>query len=107
MPITLSKMAAKTATVTFSVGEDSVNIVYLPGKINDHVISQLDGNIEACTQALSEIIKSWDVMDDSVEPAVMFPLDASRLSELDYPFRLQVRQAIIQDMRPNSMTTQN
>lgn len=107
MPITRSKMAVNEATATFQYQGDSVSVTYVPGKINDAMIDKLDGNSEALTQALAEIITSWDVMDDSVDPPVMFPINLENLKELGYPFRLHVRQAIIQDMRPNSIATQN
>lgn len=106
MGITLSKMAANTATVTFQYMGDSVNVTYAPGKINDAVIDKLDGTTEQCTEALAEIITSWDVMDDSSDPPVMFPVDAERMKELGWPFRLEVRQAIVRDMRPNTRAPQ-
>ncbi len=106
MGITLSKMAANRASVTFDYLGDSVTVSYAPGKINDAVIDKLDGTTEQCTQALAQIVTSWDVMDDSVDPPVMFPIDAERMKEIGWPFRLAVRQAIVRDMRPNSAAPQ-
>lgn len=106
MGITLSKMAANTATATFSYLGDSVNVAYKPGLINDAVIDKLDGTTEQCTEALASIVTSWDVMDDSVDPPVMFPVDPERMKELGWPFRLAVRQAIVRDMRPKNEAPQ-
>jgi hypothetical protein len=100
MAITTAQMAAKTASVTFEYQGESVTIVYNPDKINNAIIDQLDGNSESCNQAFATIIKSWDVYEDA-EQTSMFPLDAERLKELSWPFRLAVRQTITSDMRPN------
>ncbi len=101
MPITLSQMSSRSASVTFQFEGQNVTVAYNPGKINDEVIAQLDGNTDSCTQALASVITSWDVMDDSVDPAVPYPTDVESLKKLDWPFRLVLRQEIVRDMRPN------
>ncbi len=106
MPITTSKMAANRASVTLEYLGDNCTVVYAPGKINQVIIDKLDGTTEQCIQALAETMVSWDYMDDSVDPPVMFPIDGERLKEVSWPFLLVVRQAIVRDMRPNSAAPQ-
>jgi hypothetical protein len=114
MPITLAKIAANTADVTFAVGEDTVTVTYYPSKINDKVIAsitlledknQVDptANAHALNDTLQTLIKSWDVMDEVEEDGetklVMFPIE--RVGELPFVFRTQVVAAIFEDIRPN------
>lgn len=100
MPVTFSQIANNTAVVTLPFGDDAVHITYYPNKITDKVIADLQANPDA-NEMLTEIIKSWDVMEDE-DQSVMFPI--SRIAEFGLPFKIQVIEAIVGAMRPNSQT---
>lgn len=113
MPITLQKMVEKTASVTFSWGEDSVTFSYHPGKVTEAFLSQVlafqlmdeatfDGTFKSFNANLADILQSWDVLDGDGSNGAMFPLDANRFSELPIDFRMRIAMEIMQDIRPNS-----
>lgn len=117
MPLSFSKIASGTATVKLSIGEDTVTIIYYPGRITEKTIGQFqamaamnESNVlegfAGFNEALAYLIKSWDVLDDAVDPPVMFPLEPKRMAELPIGFRLQVITAIIEEIRPEAVTTQ-
>lgn len=110
MPITLNKIANDTASVTINVGDDTCTIVYYPSRITDKTFKQLrqfqnvdqdtiESGFESFNEVLSSLIKSWDVYEDDAE-TILCPTTPDRLSGLPIPFRTQVLQAILTDMRP-------
>lgn len=110
MALTLSKIASNTASVTISVGEETVTVVYYPGRITEKAMAQLqvfstmdESNAMAgyagFNEMLARIIKSWDVYEDD-EQTVMVELVPDRLSELPIMFRIQVVNAIVTDVYP-------
>lgn len=116
MPITLSKIASNSARVAFTYGDDTINLVYYPGKITEKIFAQLQSfatmteegivaGFAAFNVTLAGLIKSWDVFEDD-EQTVMFPLEADRLAELPFAFRVGCVQAMVGDMRPNQQATQ-
>jgi len=117
MPVSLSQLAANTAHVKLSIGEDTVTIFYYPGRITEKSIAQMQGfatmdestllsGFASFNETLAHLIQSWDVLDDSVDPPVMFPLEAKRLAELPIGFRLEVITAIMGDIRPEAIAPQ-
>lgn len=115
MPVTLAKIASNTASVTLHVGEDTVTIVYYPGRVTEKAIatlnafgkmdtSRLEEDFSAFNHMLAHLIKSWDVLEDDGE--TMFPLEAKRLAELPVGFRMGVINAIMSDIRPEQMAPQ-
>ncbi|MGH2505952.1 MAG: hypothetical protein ACRDHZ_00805 [Ktedonobacteraceae bacterium] len=117
MPITLSKIASNSAHVAFSYGGDSVNLVYYPGRVTEKIFLQLQSfasmkeegiasGFAAFNATLVNLIKSWDVFEDD-EQATMFPLEADRLAELPFAFRVACIQTMVADMRPNAPTPQS
>lgn len=116
MPLSLSKMATNTASVTFCFGSDPVTVTYYPGKVTEKALADLQAmshladdtivdGFGAFNAMLAGLIKSWDVFEDD-EQTQMFPVDATRFSELPFAFRMQVLQAIMQDIRPETMALQ-
>lgn len=112
MPITLNKIANDTASVTINVGEDTCTIEYYPSRITEKTFKQLqqfqnvnndtiESGFESFNEVLSSLIKAWDVYEDD-QQTILYPTTPDRLSELPIPFRSQVLQAIMEDMRPNS-----
>lgn len=98
MPISLAQMAANTATVTFQYAGCDVSVTYAPGLINDAAISALDAGFAERSAELAQLIKAWDVLDDSGNP---YPIDADHLGSLDIKFKSALVRAMMGDMRPN------
>ncbi len=109
MAVTLSKVTSKTASVTISVGEDTITAVYFPNKVTGNMLAQLptDGmggleSLQGINEALITLVKSWDIYDDDAQ-TVMFPLDMKRLGELPTSIMGEIFEAIMKDMRPNAI----
>jgi hypothetical protein len=114
--ITLTQIASNTARVTFSYMNESVTLEYYPGKVTERVIARLMSfsnmneeslmaDLKLFNEMLAGLIKSWDVFEDEAQTK-MFPLDAERLAELPFMFRVRLVQVIIGDMRPEVVTPQ-
>lgn len=115
MPITFSQIANNTAKVVFKYGSDTINIEYYPGRITEKSMAQLnmfaninenslEASFEAFNELLASLIKWWDVYDDDGQ-TIMFPATTDRLPELPIPFRSQVLQAIMGDIKPENFQT--
>jgi hypothetical protein len=120
MPITLAKIASNTADLTFTWGEDTIHLTYYPGRVTEKVLADMQAmnhlteaaSEEAIMQSftdfntmLANLIKSWDVFVDE-EQTVMFPLEAGRMDELPFFFRMQLIQSILADIRPEMIAPQ-
>lgn len=116
MPISFTQIANNTASVTLYVGEQSVTVVYYPGRITERTIAilasfgtmdadSLAANYKALNTMFTELIKRWDVYEDEAQ-TIMFPLEAERLAELPVSFRMAVINAIMEDLRPEAMASQ-
>jgi len=117
MPISLTKIANNTASLTIKPNdEDTVNIAYYPSMITEKTLailnsfSEIDGDtfeesFQTFNDLLVRIIKSWDVFEDEAQ-TIPFPLEAKRMSELPVSFRVQILGDIIGDIRPNVRTPQ-
>ena len=120
MPITLAKIASNTADLTFGWGDDTVSLTYYPGRVTEKVLADMqaigrlsDASDEAAmmqsftdfNEMLASLIKSWDVYEDDAQ-TVMFPLEAERLQELPFFFRMACIQSIIGDIRPEMIAPQ-
>jgi len=103
MPVTFSQIAANTAKVTIQTSVGAVTVEYYPNKITEKLIAKMRADQDADTPMI-EFIKSWDIVDDSVDPPVMFPIE--RIAEFGIPFKVQVMGAIMGNIRPNLETTQ-
>lgn len=99
MPLKASQMAINVAEISVEYGDSTVNVSFYPDKFNNKIIALLDGKVDGFDQALCELIKSWDVLEDD---GSMTPLVPERLATLSFPFRVKVAKAITGTMRPNS-----
>lgn len=115
MPISFNQIANNSAKVTFRYGDNPITIEYYPGRITERTFAQLnqfanvsetslESSFEAFNEVLSSLVKSWDVYDDDAQ-TIMFPTTPDRLSELPIPFRSQVMQAIIGNIKPENFQT--
>lgn len=116
MPITLTKIANDTASVTFPYSGESVTVEYLPSKVTEKTFKQLQvfsqisdvtiiDSFGALNDMLVSLVKSWDVFEDDGQQ-VMFPLSVDRLPELPIMFRATVLKAILGDIRPEALAPQ-
>ncbi|MGH2478199.1 MAG: hypothetical protein ACRDHW_00870 [Ktedonobacteraceae bacterium] len=111
MPVSLTKIAANVAVVTFFHGEDSVTVVYYPSRVTEKMYAELQSigddpaRLGAFNDCLCRLIKSWDVFEDD-EQTIPFPLIPDRLAELPLVFRIQVLQEIMRDIRPEAIAPQ-
>lgn len=114
MPVTLKKLASNTATVQIPVGDDSLTVVYFPGRVTEQVYADLSlvadltnrdvaANAGAINDVLIKLVKSWDLLDDDEQP---LPLTMERLAEVPLGFRVEVIDAIFEDMRPKGAATE-
>jgi hypothetical protein len=103
--------------VTLSVAGETVTIIYYPGRVTEKSMAQIQSmatldessivsGFAGFNETLAHLVKSWDVLDDSVDPPVMFPLEPKRLAELPIGFRIQAMGAIMNDIRPEAMAPQ-
>ena len=99
--------------MTFEYAGNEVNLQYLPGLITEVTFAQLlafgkldkTNLIQQFTDfnaTLCHIVKSWDVYEDD-DKTTVFPLEAKRIAELPFAFRIAVLNAIMRDIRPNDM----
>ena len=113
MPITLSQIASNTASVSTLYGEDEIHITYYPGRVTEKVFAELQSfsamtgetiieGFHTFNEMLAHLLKAWDVFEDD-EQTIMFPIDADRLAELPIPFRMQVLNAVMSDIRPEQI----
>jgi hypothetical protein len=116
MALTLSQLATNTAQVTFSYAGNMLTLIYYPDRVTEKALatlqsfSKMDENsvvagFQAFNETLANIIKSWDVFEDDAETK-MFPLEPERLAELPIAFRMECINAIMGDIRPESITSQ-
>lgn len=113
MPVTLSKIANNTASVTFAYAGESVTVDYFPAKVTERTFAQIQSfaglnmdtvaaSFGSFNEVLASLIKSWDVYEDE-DQLIMFPVTPDRLAELPIAFRLEVLQAILGDIRPEAI----
>ena len=113
MAITVSQIASNVATVTVAVDADTVTIQYFPGRVTEKTLALADmfssttettivDNFKLFNVELANLIKSWDVLENDGQ--TMFPLDASRFTELPLAFRVKAFMAIIGNIRPEAFT---
>lgn len=120
MPVSLTQIANKTASVTFCIGGDpdaSLTVVYNPGLLTEKVFAQLqrlqdskdtnealDG-FRSLNSILCKLITSWDAYEDE-EQTVTIPLTPDRFADLPIEFRMEVLGALMNDMRPEGKAPQ-
>lgn len=114
MPVTLSKMAANTASVVIPVGEDSVTVTYYPSRVSEKVFGSLAvladqsntdfvANAHALNEVLVTLVASWDVLRDDGQPV---PITMEDLPDVPLTFRGLVVNSISEDIRGNAQATQ-
>lgn len=118
MPVSLSKIASNSATVTLYFGEqeeDSLNVEYLPLRITTEMIGQMqdfanmsESNVmrkfHEIAQMLVSIVKSWDLLEDDVSAPI--PLTTERVEQISPVIVLMIIQAILGDIRPETVAPQ-
>lgn len=116
MPLSLSQIAANTASVTFPFAGESITVTYYPARVTEKTIAQMQAfananettigsGFAAFNDILVHLIKAWDVYEDE-EQTVMYPLEVERLAELPIAFRMKVLEAIMGDISPEAIASQ-
>lgn len=105
MPVTLSKLAAQTASVTIPIEGDTLTVSYYPNKVTDKLIRKLQAQSVSASQMMADLISQWDLYEDE-QQTVMYPLTADRIEELGVPVLEKIIWAIVQDMRPEAKMPQ-
>ena len=116
MALTLQKIAANVAEVTFPFAGESITVVFYPGRITEKTMAQLQAfssmdetsiadSFASFNDVLASLIKSWDVYVDD-EQTVMFPIDPLELAVLPISFRLEVLSQIMGQIRPEMLAPQ-
>jgi hypothetical protein len=103
MPVTFRQIAAKTASVTLSLGDNTITIVYYPNKYTPEIVARSQAGTITDKEFFPEMIKEWDIYEDE-EHTVMFPIE--RIDEFGIPFKRAVAEAIGRDILPNLLTPQ-
>ncbi len=88
--------------LTVDIDGESLNIAYYVNAYTPELeADMLDAEHKPATalaQAMTVMLKSWDLEDDDGKP---YPLAFSALSKLPLNFMLKIFEAIGRDMRPN------
>jgi hypothetical protein len=104
MPLSITDLAANEKHLTISFGDDALNLVYYPNKMTSKLLLHIDEVYDGTKdelgihEALSELIKSWDLTDTDGSP---YPITPTALSKLGIPVLRVITQAIGEDSRPN------
>jgi len=101
MPISLSQIAANTASTTLSIDGETVTVVYLPNKLTDELVAKINTDAIDDNEMFQDLIKSWDIYEDDAQ-TTMFPI--SRIGELGIPIKVAIAQAIVGAMSPKVET---
>src|SRR5258708_35086288 len=110
MEVTYRQSAGKRGKVTLHITGDednadiTINIVYYPNKFTQELLARAQAGEVSEKEYFPTLIKSWDVLDDTVDPPVMFPIE--RIVEFGIPLMQALAQAIGDDMSPNIEATQ-
>ena|SRR6266702_146595 len=116
MALTLAKIANNLATIELEFAGEVVHIDYYPARVTEKTYAALtklssmtaetiQPGFEMLNSVLKLLIKSWDVFQE--DEISMYPLDQDHLSELPILFRTSVLQAILSDIRPETLASQN
>jgi hypothetical protein len=116
MPLSLSQIAANTASVTFPYAGESITVTYYPARVTEKTIAQMQAFVNTdeanvvsgfatFNDVLVHLIKAWDVYEDE-EQTVMYPLEVGKLAELPIAFRMAVLEAIMGDISPEAIASQ-
>ena len=107
MPIRLSQVGKQQKTATVAYDGETVDIVYRPGAFTPRVEARIneaqkDSTVsQELAQILSEVIISWDVLDDDGQP---LPPTIDLLMDLPLAFLSAVSVGIGEDMRPEGQS---
>lgn len=122
MPVTLSQISSNTAKVRLIIhnedgSADDLNLTYYPAHITEKTFAQLAQfeamkntedivqGFQSLNDVLSRLVKSWDLYVDDKQTQI-YPIEPAKLAELPIVFRMNVLQAIMGDIRPETIAPQ-
>src|SRR5436305_363269 len=106
MPVSLSQLAAITASVALPVGENSLTLVYAPASVTDKVYALLNSFQGAQAGVSADVlaslnktltgglIVSWDFFEDDAQQ-VLLPLAEETFSRLSVHLKVALLSAIV------------
>jgi hypothetical protein len=108
MPIKLSELVSKIASIQLWFDKDDLNVEYYPNKITDELImgwqeaqSKGEANtaeyIQSNNQAFLDLIKSWDLLED--DEINFIPLTPERMLKVPIVVKSQIMEAIMGEMQ--------
>lgn len=97
MPISLSQIAANTATVSLTIAGSPITVTYYPNKITDQLMAQIESSAIDDNQMLIDLISAWDIFEDDAQTVM---LAINRIDELGIPIKVQIAEAIVGAMVP-------
>lgn len=104
MPIKLSELVSKSASIQLWFDKDDLNVEYYPNKITDELImgwqeAQARGEantaeyIQSNNQAFLDLIKSWDLLED--DDINFVPLTPECMLKVPIVVKSQIMSAIM------------
>ena len=116
MPVTLSKIANKSASVAIPFDEDILTLEYYPNLVTQDVLLRLQKISASSQEKIAEdfqsynhlmltLIKSWDFLED--DGHTLLPLTEENFAHLGFAIQGKMLTAIMEDIqRPNVKTPQ-
>src|SRR5579875_3162736 len=116
MPVSLGQLTKDSAKVTFACAGDTMTLEYYPSRVTEDTFLSMQ-NFQATAEAdaaqgfrtfnemLVNLIKDWDFYEDA-ECTQKVPIDADRFRRLPLGFLVQCLQAILGDIRPETIAPQ-
>lgn len=107
MPIRLSALTADRRTVKVPFGDDTLSLVYKPSAINavqearELEEREKGRHLLAQARSLSEIILSWDLVDDDAKP---LPVSEDAIATFGLDVVSKITRSILDDLLPNRTT---
>lgn len=99
MGITLSQIAANTATVSLTIVGSPITVTYYPNKLTDQLVAQVQSGAIDDNALLTDLISAWDIFEDDAQ-TVMLPV--ARIDELGIPIKVQIAEALVSAMNPKA-----
>lgn len=107
MPVKLSQLASKVASITLWFDQDDLNIEYYPNLLTDELLmgwqeakSQGDAvtaeYIQSNNEAFLSLIHSWDLLED--DGTTTIPLNAERMKSVPIVIKAQIMGALMEEM---------
>ncbi len=114
MPIKLSQLVNKSASIQLWFDKDDLNVEYYPNKITDELllgwqeaVNKGEANtaeyLQSNNQAFLDLIKSWDLLED--DDINFVPLTPEHMLKVPIVVKSQVMAAIMKEIQSGEAQT--